>query len=124
MKLPRSSTPSETQDVFSKAIACLIFLSVALLFAYLAISDIMDKPWNSWRTVFLVAFDLMASGLMFAFFYSAVQTPGRDFSIELRLLRRHGLSKMKNMKPEEYKRWVEIEKSKDTEIEGRKRPPS
>ncbi len=123
MKLPPSSTPSEAQGVLPKVFTCLIFLIVALYLGYLAVSDAMDGPWNSWRTVFRVAFASVASGLMFCFFYGAVQTPVRDFSIESRLLRQYGLSKMKDMKSEEYEQLVEIEKSNDAEIAERKYPP-
>ena len=104
-----------------KVCACSLFLLAVVGNAYFTLDGFTSQPIElSLGAIFTLTFGLAISGAGLLFLYGAAKASVGDYAMQLRLLRRYGFLKLKNIGDGEYERLSKLEASIDKEIRGQR----
>ena len=106
--------------VCAKACSCILLAAAAIVILYFAFDGLENLLKASIASAILsVLFSLCFSGVLFLALYGAVRTSVEDYAIQIRILRRSGFLKLKQMDAKEFERLSAMERSIDEEIAER-----
>lgn len=117
MYLTPNSRSERRVAMCAKVCACALLSVAATGLAYLAFIGFVDSSRvNLVAVIFSVLICLAFSGVMFLFLYGAAKTSVEDYAIQIRILRRQGFRRVKQMPAEEFDRLAAMERAVDQEI--------